>query len=270
LTSVIITEILEKTNIPKGVVNLTIGKGSTIGNYLVGHPLVKGVSFTGSTSVGHKINEIAAKDFTKVQLEMGGKNPAVVGKCKQLNKVADEIVNACFGNAGQRCTAISRVIVLDEEADKLEELIIDRVKNHTLGDGMNKNNDMGPLINQDAVDFVSQQIKIAVQDGAKIAAGGNQLNSDIYKKGFYFEPTVLTKVDPSMEIAKKEVFGPLLVIIRAHSFEEAVNISNNTEYGLTSSIFTDSWEYAFNFTEDVESGMVHVNNGTNSEGHMPF
>lgn len=270
LTAVTLTELLEKAGFPRGTINLVMGKGGTIGKTLVEHPLVKGVSFTGSTRVGQRIYELAAKDFKKVQLEMGGKNPAVVAEYKDLKGAAAEIVKSAFANAGQRCTAISRVIVLEKHADELINYIIDQVRHYRVGNGMDPETQIGPVIGEEALNTIINYIKSAEADGAKVAFGGRRLTGDIYDKGYYLEPTVITDVTPDMKVAREEIFGPVLVIIRVTSTDEIIKVCNSTEYGLTATIFTDSRELVYRFIEDVESGMVHVNNGTISEGHMPF
>lgn len=270
LTSTIITELLEESGLPTGTVNLVMGSGKTIGDALVGNPLVKGVSFTGSTKVGQSIYRKASENFTKVQLELGGNNPAAVIDYSDLENAATQIVAGCYSNAGQRCTSIGRVIVHEKHADQLEQLIIDKVKKLKVGDGFNDETDIGPVIDQAALTELLRFMESAKRDGASIVLGGQQITGGYFDNGSYFEPTVITNVTPEMEVAKEEIFGPVLIIIRVSSFEELLEVSNNTQYGLTSAIFTDKMEYAYRFLEDMEAGMVHINNGTSSEGHMPF
>lgn len=270
LTAVILTELFEQAGLPAGTVNLVTGSGRKVGDALVSHPLVRGVSFTGSTHVGRSINKLAAENFTKVQLELGGKNPVVVADYANLERAAAEIVNSAYTNAGQRCTAISRVIVLERHAEQLEQLIVEKVKQYRVGNGMDLATQIGPVVSGDAVNTIQDYMKSAQEEGASIIIGGRRLTGGIYDKGYYVEPTVITQVTPEMRVAKEEIFGPVLVVIRVASFEEAVRVANDTEYGLTASIFTDQLEWAYDFTEDVESGMIHINNGTISEGHMPF
>lgn len=270
LTSVIITELLEDAGLPAGTVNLVIGNGRKVGEALVSHPLVKGVSFTGSTQVGRSINESAAKNLTKVQLELGGNNPAVVAEYGDLENAATQIVTSCYGNAGQRCTAIKRVIVLDKHADELEKYIVEKVKNLKVGNGLDSSTNIGPVVSESARKTLNEYMDIAKNEGANIIVGGRNLTGGEYDNGYYFEPTVISGVTPNMVVAKDEIFGPVLTIIRVTSIEEAIEVSNNTEYGLTASVFTDNMSWGYRFMEDVESGMIHINNGTVSEGHMPF
>ncbi|WP_158736804.1 aldehyde dehydrogenase [Alteribacillus sp. YIM 98480] len=270
LTSVIITELLEEAGLPKGTVNLVIGKGRKVGDALVGHELVKGVSFTGSTQVGRNIYETAAKTFTKVQLELGGNNPAVVADFNDLESAATQIVGGCYSNAGQRCTAIGRVIVLDKHADELEKHIVEKVKEYKVGPGMDAETKVGPVVNEGARSTLLEYMETAKDEGAHILLGGRSVTGGEYDKGHYFEPTVISGVTPDMKVAQEEIFGPVLIIIRVSSLDEAIEVSNNTEYGLTASVFTDNMEFGYRFMEDVDSGMIHINNGTISEGHMPF
>ncbi|ADC52300.1 aldehyde dehydrogenase (plasmid) [Alkalihalophilus pseudofirmus OF4] len=270
LTSLIITQLLEEAGFPAGTVSLVMGRGRKVGEALVGHPLVKGVSFTGSTQVGRKIYETAAKNFTKVQLELGGNNPAVVAEYGDLEGAATQIVAGCYGNAGQRCTAIGRLIVLDKHADELEKLIVEKVKAYKVGNGMEEGTTIGPVISEGARQELEGYMETAKEEGATILIGGRSLKEGKYENGYYFEPTVISGVTGDMKVAKEEIFGPVLIVIRVSSFEEAIEVSNNTEYGLTASVFTDDMNLGYRYMEDIESGMVHINNGTVSEGHMPF
>lgn len=269
ITSIIITELFEQAGLPAGAVNLVMGSGRTIGDALVSHPFIKGISFTGSSVVGRAINQKAAGNFTKMQLEMGGKNPVVVSGYKDLDRAASQIVAAAYSNAGQRCTAISRVIVTKDEADELEQLIVEKVKKLTVGNGMDKV-DIGPVYSEEALDSIDGYVKSAIRQGADVVVGGHKMSGGIYDDGYYYEPTVISKVTPDMIVAKEEIFGPVLVIIRTDSIENAIQIANDVEYGLTSSIFTDNLAYVYDYIRDIESGMVHINHGTIIEGHMPF
>jgi aldehyde dehydrogenase (NAD+) len=270
LTAVILTESIEEAGFPSGTVNLVMGQGSEIGDVLVGHPLVKGVSFTGSTEVGRKINLVAAHNFTKVQLEMGGSNPLIVADYSNLKEAASQIIKGTYSISGQRCTAIRRAIVLEKHADMLENYVIDGAKQLKVGNGMDNSTQIGPLINQSAVNTMLKYIESAKKEGATIALGGRQLKGGIYDKGYYFEPTIITNVTPEMKVAKEEIFGPILLMIRVNSFEEAITVSNNTEYGLSASLFTDRMDYIFDYMENLEAGQLHINHQTVTDTHLPF
>jgi len=270
LCSVMLMELFEKAGFPAGVVNLVIGKGSVMGDSLSSNPLVRGITFTGSTGVGRHINQIAAQNFTKVQLEMGGKNPCIVADYHDLDKTAADITAAAFAVTGQRCTSISRVLVLKKHAEELETKIAAKMKGYVVGNGMDPRVTMGPVINRSAGESIMGYIQSARDEGAAIKAGGNQLKGGDYDKGFYIEPTLITDVTPRMKVAIDEIFGPVLVVIKADSFAEALKIANDSDYGLAASLFSDNLEYIYDFQQNIEAGMVHVNHGTVTDACMPF
>jgi len=269
-SGVMLMELFEEAGLPAGVVNMVIGKGSELGDSISGHPLVRGITFTGSTQVGRRINEQAAKNFTKCQLEMGGKNPAIVANYSNLKHAATQLSAGGFALAGQRCTVLSRVIVLKDQAEEMENLIAEHMKTFVMGDGMEPAVNIGPVINQKAGEDIMAYIQSAREEGATIKAGGNRLTGGIFDKGFWIEPTLITDVTPNMKVAREEIFGPVLVVLRADSFEEAMKIANDTEYGLAASIFTDDLDKIYSFQQEIESGMVHINHSTVTDGTMPF
>jgi alpha-ketoglutaric semialdehyde dehydrogenase len=270
LCGVLLMELFDRAGFPPGVVNMVIGKGSTIGDSLSGNPLVRGITFTGSTSVGRRINQMAADNFSKVQLEMGGKNPAVVIGYSDLEYAAAQVSSAAFALAGQRCTSISRLIVLEKDAEAIEDMIAARMKEYVLGDGMDPEVDIGPIVNSSAGKDIMEYIESAKKEGAVIKAGGAHLSGGIYDRGFYIEPTLITDVNPSMKVAREEIFGPVLVSIKAGSFDEALAVANDTQYGLAASIFTDDLDHIYRFQQNIRSGMVHINHGTVTDSYMPF
>jgi aldehyde dehydrogenase (NAD+) len=270
-SAVMLMQLVEQAELPPGVINMVIGKGGEIGDAIAQNPLVRGITFTGSTNVGKRIARMAAENFTRLQLEMGGKNPALVADYKNLKKAAAELASSGLAVSGQRCTALSRIIVLEKEADQFEQYLIESAKNDfVVGDGMNPQVNVGPIINDKAGNDIMAWIQSARDEGAVIAAGGRQLTGGIFDKGFYIEPTVITGVKPGMKVAVDEIFGPVLSVIRAKDFDEAVSIANNTKYGLAASIYTDNLEYIYRFQKEVESGMVHINHPTVTDGTMPF
>ncbi len=270
LCGIELTKLIEEAGFPAGTVNLVIGKGSAMGDAISKNPLIRGISFTGSTVVGRRINTLAAEHFAKVQLEMGGKNPALVAGYGNLPFAAAQICAAAFANAGQRCTAISRVIVTEEQAPELERLLCEKVKEYKVGYGMDKSTQIGPVVNAAAGQSIMEYIQSARDEGATIAAGGNRLKGGQYDKGFYIEPTLITHVSPKMKVAVDEIFGPVLVVIRVGNFEEGLSVCNDTQYGLAAAVFTDLNEKIFDFMSGMESGMVHINHGSVSESFMPF
>ncbi len=269
-SAVFLVELLEKAGLAPGVVNLVIGAGQTAGAALVNHPAVRGISFTGSTAVGIPLYERAARRMAKVQLELGGKNPAVVLDCDNLEGAAREIVAAAFLCSGQRCTALSRVIVASEQADVLSEHLVRLVRQIKVGDGLSETTNMGPLVSKGQLEIVDSYVKRGIECGATALAGGQCLVEDVDEQGFFYAPTILDHVKPDSPVAREEIFGPVLPILRVRDPREAIAIANDTPYGLAASLFTSRLSIISEFVEAVETGMVHVNHGTASQAHVPF
>ena len=270
LSGVLLMELFDEAQLPPGVVNMVIGKGSDIGDVFSGHPLVAGVTFTGSTEVGERIATMAAKNFTKLQMEMGGKNPAIVADSKKLKEASIAIADGAMQLAGQRCTSLSRVIVLEDQADELENLLVERIKTYKIGPGTEEGTMYGPMVNANAGEKVMKYIQSGIDQGATLRLGGKRLTGEKFDKGFFIEPTLFTNVTPDMTIAIDEIFGPVLVVIRVKDFAEAIRVANNTEYGLSSCIFTDNDEYRWIYMRDIEAGNNHINHGTITDACMPF
>jgi aldehyde dehydrogenase (NAD+) len=270
LTSAIIVEMLQEAGVPAGVVNLVIGRGGEVGDALVTHPRVRGITFTGSTDVGLGIYEKAAPGNKKVQLEMGGKNGCVVAGCKDPKDAAAQIVAAAYQASGQRCTAISRVIVLEEQREQLEAALVEETKKLKVGRGLDEQTTLGPLSSRNQLQRSIHYVDRAKEDGARVLIGGKEPTGEAFEQGHYYEPTILTDVRPGTPAALDEIFGPVLVVTSAKDFAEALEVHNEVRYGLTSSIFTEDMDLARAFVKGAEAGMVHVNNGTVSEGHVPF
>ena len=269
-TAVRIAELLQEAGVPDGVVNLIIGRGGAIGDRLVDAPAVRGITFTGSTEVGVRLYQRAAARMVKVQLELGGKNPAVVFDYPDLDDAAAQIVSAAFQASGQRCTAISRVIVSEREAPALVERLAARIRALRVGPGLDPATTMGPLISLDQVRRVEQYVEMGLAEGATLVCGGRRPTGEIYERGCYFEPTLLDHVRPDSTVAQEEIFGPVLCVTRVASFEEALQAANGVRYGLAAAIFTRDQRLAYRFAEHAEAGMVHLNHGTASEPHVPF
>lgn len=267
---VLLMEMFKEAGFPDGVVNMIIGRGASVGDALVSNDQVKAVTFTGSTAVGRRISVHAAPNFTRVQLEMGGKNPAIVYDFQDLDYAAGQIVSACFALAGQRCTSISRVIVARGVADELERRMVDKMRKLVVGNGVKPGVNIGPIITADAGEKIMAYIQSARDEGATVMEGGNRLTGGDYDKGFFIEPTLLTNVTPAMKVAVDEIFGPVLSVIRVDSFEEAMQVANDTKYGLASALFSDNLAYIFDFLQNIDSGMAHVNHGTATDSNMPF
>jgi acyl-CoA reductase-like NAD-dependent aldehyde dehydrogenase len=269
-TSIRLMELFAEAGVPNGVVNLVVGSGLKVGTPLVKHPLIKGISFTGSTKMGIQINEIAAKRLARTQLELGGKNPAVVLSYDDVESVARQISGAAFTCSGQRCTAISRVVVLKEKQKEFIEALLTEVKKINVGPAWDDEATMGPLVNQDHLESVQEYVQNGILEGGTLLFGGDILTDGKYKKGAYMLPAVFTDVTSNMRIAKEEIFGPVLMVIAVENKEEAFIVANDVDYGLASSIFTKDLSEAYQFADQVEAGMVHVNHGTASAAHLPF
>jgi aldehyde dehydrogenase (NAD+) len=269
-TAVYLVRLLEAAGVPPGVVNLVIGSGSAIGDRLVDHPRVGGITFTGSTAIGIPLYERAARRMAKVQLELGGKNPAVVVEHDDLEGAAREIVSAAFLCSGQRCTALSRVIVCENQADELVERILSHVNRIRAGDGLDESTAMGPLVSKSQLETVEGYVRRGIDFGDKLLAGGRRLVEDPDREGYFYAPTVFDHVKPESPLAQEEIFGPVLPVIRVGGFEEAVAVANGTRYGLAASLFTARMKLAQAFVRTVQAGMIHVNHGTASQAHVPF
>ena len=271
MTAVKLVEVFEEAGLPPGVLNLVTGSGSSVGNTLVESPDVKGISFTGSTEVGTGIYADGARSLKKVQCEMGGKNAVILLEDADLDKALDGIVQGAFGSTGQRCTATSRAIVEESIYDDFMGQLIDRTSKLKVGDGLDPEVDVSPLSSESQLNTVMGYIGIGAEEGANLAYGGKQLSGGIYDDGYYVEPTIFTDVDPSMRIAQEEIFGPVLTVFKARDMDHAMEISNNVEFGLSSSIYTRDLTKAFHYVNTSEAGMVHVNAPTlGGEVHLPF
>ncbi len=264
-------KIFEEVGLPKGVVNLVYGSGGTVGTAIVDHPDIDIVSFTGSTEVGSEINGRAGRLLKRVSLEMGGKNAIIVMDDANLDLAVDGIIWSAFGTAGQRCTATSRVIVHRKVKSLLEEKLLRRIETLKLGDGLDESVDVGPVVNAKALEQIHAYMKVAEDDGAVKLCGGHIAKEGELAKGYYFEPTVFTDVTRDMRIAKEEIFGPVLSIIPVDSLEEAIEINNEVNYGLSSAIYTNDTRNTFIAMRDLDTGIVYINAGTTgAEIHLPF
>jgi acyl-CoA reductase-like NAD-dependent aldehyde dehydrogenase len=271
LSALNFVRILEEAGIPRGVVNLVTGGGSDVGNAMIVSDDVRVVSFTGSTDVGRTVSEQAAPSFKKVHLEMGGKNVIMVMDDARLELAVEGCLWGGFGTTGQRCTAASRVVVHEQVYDAFLERFVARTKALRVGDGLDPNSQMGPLVSESQRETVIKYVEIGRQEGATLACGGHALSGGAYARGYFHEPTVFADVAPSMRIAQEEIFGPVVSVIPCRSFEEAVAIGNNVPYGLSASIYTQDINRAFAAMRDMDTGIFYVNAPTiGAEVHLPF
>lgn len=270
-TAVRLTEIFVEAGIPDGVLNLVLGSGSEAGDELVNHPAVRAISFTGSTETGLKLYEQIAKRGIPLQAEMGGKNPVVVLEDCDMALAVEHTAQGAFGSTGQRCTATSRAVVIDKIADEFVEKIVARAISFKLGDGADEANHIGPSVDESQFNTVLKYIDIGREDGATLLCGGKKAEGDGLENGYFFEPTVFDHVTPDMRIAREEIFGPVLSVLRVKDFDEAMTVANDSEYGLSSSVFSNDYNDIHRFIDEIESGMTHVNSPTTGgEAHIPF
>jgi acyl-CoA reductase-like NAD-dependent aldehyde dehydrogenase len=270
-TAVRLVEIVEEAGVPPGVVNLVHGRGEEVGAALVRHPDVQLVSFTGSAAVGREIASVCGQHLRRVSLELGGKNGQIVMEDADLELAVEGALWGAFGTTGQRCTATSRLIVHRDVAKKMTDILVERARKIKIGDGLDENIEMGPLINQDAREKVLKYIDIGKQEGARLLTGGSTHESGSCANGYFFQPTIFDQVKPSMRIAQEEIFGPVLSIIEIKSFEEAIDVLNGTAYGLSSAIYTRDVGRAFRAMRDIEAGITYINGPTiGAEVHLPF
>ena len=270
-TATTLVQILEEAGIPEGVVNLVHGGGTDVGMAIVKHPDVDLISFTGSTAVGKIISKEASDTLKRVSLEMGGKNAQIVLEDANLELALDGVLWGAFGTAGQRCTATSRLILHEAIYDQFIEMLVERVKKLKVGNGLDESTEMGPVINEAQLNKIHQYVEIGKQEGAKLLIGGHRLTGGEYDKGWFYAPTIFVDVHPKMRIAQEEIFGPVLSVIKVKSFEEAIEVINDSTYGLSSSIYTRDVNKAFKAIRDIQAGITYINAPTiGAETHLPF
>ncbi|MEM1116702.1 MAG: aldehyde dehydrogenase family protein, partial [Bacteroidota bacterium] len=266
----LLVTVMEDAGVPAGVVNLVQGAGAT-GQHIVDHPAVAAISFTGSSETGATIAADAAKRHARVSLEMGGKNPAIVMEDADLDLAMEGLLWGAYGTTGQRCTATSRLIVHEDVHDELVRRITEKATALRLGYGNDDATEMGPLINQKALDKVTSYMDVARADGATIAFGGAPASGDGLDDGFFFQPTLFTGVTRDMRVAREEIFGPVLSVIKVSSFDEAIEVANDVAYGLSSAVYTQDIARAFRALRDIDAGITYVNGPTiGAEAHMSF
>ncbi|MBT8399658.1 MAG: aldehyde dehydrogenase family protein, partial [Rhodothermia bacterium] len=266
----LLVKVFEEAGVPEGVVNLVHGAGN-VGEAIVSHPGTDAVSFTGSTETGSRIAETCGRLNKRVSLEMGGKNPMIVLPDADLELALEGILWGAFGTTGQRCTATSRLIIHEDVHDEFVEMVAEAAGKLRLGYGNDKDVDVGPLINKKALTKVSGYIEIGVKEGAKVLIGGKRATGKGLDDGNFFQPTIFTGVTRRMRIAREEIFGPVLSVLKVGSYGEAVSLANDVQYGLSSSIYTKDVALAFKAMHDIQAGITYVNGPTiGAEAHMPF
>jgi len=270
-TAVKLFEILEEAGVPPGVANLVHGTGEEAGAALVRHRDVQLISFTGSTAVGREIAAVCGQNLKRVSLEMGGKNAQIVMEDADLKLALEGALWGAFGTTGQRCTATSRLILHREIKKELTDMLVERAEKIKIGDGLDETTEMGPLINEAARQKVHRYVQIGKEEGARLLTGGAIYEEGRWIHGYFYQPTIFDQVTPAMRIAREEIFGPALSVIEVGSFEEAIEVLNDTRYGLSSSIYTRDVGRAFCALRDIEAGITYINGPTiGAEVHLPF
>jgi aldehyde dehydrogenase (NAD+) len=265
-------ELMAQAGFPPGVVNLVTGGGSEVGTAMVKHPDIKVISFTGSTVSGKAVLRGAADTLKKVHLELGGKNAILIMDDADLDLALDNVLWSAFGTTGQRCTAASRVILQRGIAEKFTSMLVDRAKEMQLGDGLLDTTDVGPVINQPALEKIHGYTQIARDEGVEVLCGGSIWHGEgELSGGWYYEPTVFGGVRPEHRVAQEEIFGPCTSLITVDSLAEAIEVNNSVAYGLSSAIFTRDVNAAFRAMRDFDTGLVYINHGTiGAEIQLPF
>ncbi|MCS0496497.1 aldehyde dehydrogenase family protein [Ancylobacter sp. MQZ15Z-1] len=267
-SAALIVEALAARHLPAGLVQVVVGEGP-LGAALCRSGL-EGITFTGSIGVGRKVAEAAADQLAEVSLELGGKNAAVVNDVADMDNAVGAIVGAAMQCAGQRCTAVSRVIVADEIADELVEALRRRCAAFRIGDGMAEDTDIGAITTDGQLAKVAEMVEEGRAAGATLVLGGARCEVADRPDGRFYAPTIFDHVTPEMRIAREEIFGPVISVMRYASFDEALAIVNGTPYGLTSALFSNRNDLINRFIDEVKSGMIHINHGTVPDSHMPF
>ena len=261
--------IAHEAGLPPGILNVIQGYGAEAGAPLVADPDVAVVSFTGSTAVGRRIAAIAGERLAKVSLELGGKNPLVVCDDADLEAAVDWVLLSAFSNAGQRCASGSRIIVFASVYDQFRDMLVDRTARLKVGPG--NDDDLGPVINERQLRNMLAAIQQAKNEGASILTGGKRMTDESHANGFYLAPTLIEGADPHSHISTNELFGPITCLYRVNDFTEALQMANDSPYGLTACIHTLNFHRAIEFSQKIQAGVVVTNAGTfGSEPHMPF
>ncbi|HVW09893.1 MAG TPA: aldehyde dehydrogenase family protein [Bryobacteraceae bacterium] len=265
-----LAEALVEAGLPKGVLNVVTGSSREIGDTFVNHPSMRAISFTGSCGVGDHIYSAVAPRKLPAQLEMGGKNPTIVLKDADLEYAVDTVMNAAFASTGQKCTATSRAIVEAGIYDQFVSRIVEKTKGLKIGDGMEAGVYMGPCVDESQMDTVLGYIETGKAEGCKMLAGGNRLEGAL-AKGYFVAPTIFADVTPDSTIAQEEIFGPVLAIIRANDYDDAMRIANKVRFGLSASILTKDLSAAFKYIHEIEAGLITVNlPSAGVEYQLPF
>jgi alpha-ketoglutaric semialdehyde dehydrogenase len=270
-TSHLLVEILLEAGLPPDVIQLVHGRGAVAGKALVEHPRVPVISFTGSTATGAQIGETCGRMHKRLSLEMGGKNAMIVMDDADLDLALDGVLWGAFGTTGQRCTATSRLLLHRKVHDRFLRRLVEAADGLRLGDGLDDRTDVGPLIHEAARGKVERYVKIGQEEGAELVTGGRRGTGARLRDGWFYRPTIFAGVQPRHRIAREEIFGPVLSVLRFRTFDEAVRINNSVPYGLSSSLYTRNVNLAFRAMQELDNGITYINAPTiGAEAHLPF
>ncbi|WP_096186872.1 alpha-ketoglutaric semialdehyde dehydrogenase GucD [Evansella halocellulosilytica] len=259
VTAAKVIECFEAAQLPAGVVNMVTGPGSVIGQGLVEHEGVNGITFTGSDTVGKRVGQGALARGAKYQLEMGGKNPVIVAEDADLDLAVEATISGGLRSTGQKCTATSRVIVHRDVYDEFKEKLLEKVAEIKVGNGLEDGTWMGPCASESQLNTVLHYIEKGKEEGAELLYGGKKYVGEGCDTGFYVEPTVFDSVDNNMTIAQEEIFGPVLALIKVDSAEKAIQVANDVQFGLSASIFTTNIQKMLDFIKHMDAGLVRIN-----------
>ncbi len=266
-----LVQTLMDAGLPEGVVNIVSGYGPEAGAPLVEHPEVRAISFTGSSAVGSLVAQRAAATFKPVSLEMGGKNAMIVMDDANLELALEGALWGAFGTTGQRCTATSRILLHRAIAAEFSAKLVERARALRVGNGLEAGVEVGPQVNAQQIATSAEYVAIALAEGAKLLTGGKALTEGVFSKGTFFAPTIFGGVTPTMRIAREEVFGPVVALIEFETIEEAIEIANSIDYGLSTSLYSRDVNRAFAAMRDLEAGITYINAPTiGAEVHLPF
>ncbi|MGO1752348.1 MAG: aldehyde dehydrogenase [Psychroflexus sp.] len=270
MTAFMLADICQKAGLPNGVLNIVHGRGQTAGQAIVAHPDIKAISFTGGTATGQHIAKTTAPMFKKLSLELGGKNPNLIFADCDYDKMLATTVKSSFANQGQICLCGSRIYVEDKIYDKFKTDFIKKTKALKIGYPLDKSTNFGALVSKEHLDKVASYIEIAKEEGAKVLAGGQKVKVKNYENGYYFEPTILEVKDNQCRVNQEEIFGPVVSLMKFSSDNEALQLANETKYGLSATVWTNNLNRSMRFSKEINAGIVWINTWLNRDLRTPF